>query len=68
MKNRKLFERVMAIALAAVTTLIAPLTSVHAAVGDIGRISFAHTYDTNIMPPREILYLTRNSQNDKVFP
>ena len=47
MKNRKLFKRVMAIALAAVTTLIAPITSVHAAVGDIGTITFAHTYDAN---------------------
>ena len=45
MKIRKLFQRAAALALAAVTALSAvPATTAYAA-GDIGTISFTHTYD-----------------------
>ena len=45
MKIRKLFKRAAAFALAAVTALsVVPATTAYAA-GDIGTISFTHTYD-----------------------
>ena len=45
MKIRKLFKRAAALALAAVTALsVVPATTAFAA-GDIGTISFTHTYD-----------------------
>ena len=45
MKIRKLFKRAAAFALATVTALsVVPATTAYAA-GDIGTISFTHTYD-----------------------
>ena len=47
MKIRKLFKKAAALALAAVTALsVMPATNAFAA-GDIGTISFTHTYDSN---------------------
>lgn len=47
MKIRKLFQRAAALALAAVTALsVMPATTAFAA-GDIGTISFTHTYDSS---------------------
>ena len=47
MKIRKLFKKAAALALAAVTALsVMPATTAFAA-GDIGTISFTHTYDSN---------------------
>lgn len=47
MKIRKLFKKTTALALAAVTALsVMPATTAFA-VGDIGTISFTHTYDSN---------------------
>ena len=46
MKIRKLFQRAAALALAAVTALSAvPAATTAFAAGDIGTISFTHTYD-----------------------
>ena len=47
MKIRKMFQRAAALALAAVTALsVMPATTAFAA-GDIGTISFTHTYDSS---------------------
>ena len=47
MKFPKLFKRAAAVLMAAVTTLsVLPATTAFAA-GDIGTISFTHTYDRN---------------------
>lgn len=47
MKIRKLFKKAAALALAAVTALsVMPATTAFAA-GDIGTISFTHTYDSS---------------------
>lgn len=47
MKIRKLFKKAADLALAAVTALsVMPATNAFAA-GDIGTISFTHTYDSN---------------------
>ena len=45
MKIRKLFQRAAAFALAAVTALSAVPATTAFAAGDIGTISFTHTYD-----------------------
>ena len=45
MKIRKLFQRAAALALAAVTALSAVPATTAFAAGDIGTISFTHTYD-----------------------
>ena len=45
MKIRKLFKRAAAFALAAVTALSAVPATTAFAAGDIGTISFTHTYD-----------------------
>lgn len=55
MKIRKLFKKAAALALAAVTALsVMPATTAFAA-GDIGTISFTHTYDSNGNAMRSIL-------------
>lgn len=47
MKIRKLFKKAAALALAAVTALSVMPAQVAFAAGDIGTISFTHTYDSN---------------------
>ena len=47
MKIRKLFQRAAAFALAAVTALSAVPATTAFAAGDIGTISFTHTYRVN---------------------
>ena len=47
MKIRKLFKKAAALALVAVTALSVISAQVAFAAGDIGTISFTHTYDSN---------------------
>ena len=49
MKIRKLFQRAAAFALAAVTALSAVPATTAFAAGDIGTISFTHTYDLSLI-------------------
>ena len=48
MKFKKVFQKAAALVMAAVTALsVIPATTAFAATGDIGTISFSHTYDGN---------------------
>lgn len=48
MKFKKIFQKAAAVVMAAVTVFsVLPATTAFAAVGDIGTISFSHTYDGN---------------------
>lgn len=48
MKFKKIFQKAAAVVMAAVTALsVLPATTAFAAVGDVGTISFSHTYDGN---------------------
>lgn len=46
MKFKKIFQKAAAVVMAAVTVFsVLPATTAFAAVGDVGTISFSHTYD-----------------------
>ena len=48
MKFKKIFQKAAAVVMAAVTVFsVLPATTAFAAVGDVGTISFSHTYDGN---------------------
>lgn len=48
MKFKKIFPKAAAVVMAAVTVFsVLPATTAFAAVGDVGTISFSHTYDGN---------------------